>query len=156
MNSETVIKSNVMFFVVVVGKILSMEDFAMSVLESSMEVCDFPIDIAGRSGYIVIDSSAIRKKGDDLWLEFLDEIRAGLLTKISCEFSKTKFEGSLAEQVIIKSDGYKFSFVIRQYERDPEHGCEIIDSFNLGNVPEEENLGRVVYLIIEKENRRPL
>ena len=152
MKPEIVARDNVMFFVAVVGMSLGIEHFAMAVLESSIEVSEFLADSFGSPGYIIIDSSTVRKKDDNLWLEFVDKIRGGLLTKVSYGFSSaTKFEGDFSEKVTIKNDGYTFSFHIRQYERDSEHGFEIIDSENLDNVPEEEELGRVVYLTIETD-----
>lgn len=150
MKLETVARENAMFFVTVVGMSLGMKYFDMAVLDSSMKKSQFPTENAGSPGYIIIDSSLIRKRGDKLWFEFTDKIRAGLFIKVSYEFSSaTKFEGDLAEQVTIKSVGYTFSFLIKKYERDSAHGFEIIGPENLGDVPEEEKLGRVAYLTIE-------
>lgn len=149
MKPEKVARDNVMFFVTVVGMSLGMEYFAQAVLDSSMEESQFPTDNIGSPGYIRIDSSVIKKKGDKYWDEFANRIWSGFLKKVSYEFSsETRFEGDLAEQVIIKNGGYTFSFHIKQYERDSAHGFEIIDPENLGNIPERERLGRVVYLAI--------
>lgn len=154
MKTEKVARDNAMFFVAVVGMSFGMEYFAQAVLDSSMEASQFPTDNVSSPGYIRIDSSAIRRngdkrKGDKLWDEFANRIRSGFLGKVSYEFSSaTKFEGDLAERVIIKNGGYTFSFHIKQYERDSAHGFEIISPKDLGDVPESERLGRVVYLTI--------
>lgn len=153
MKTEKVAKDNAMFFVVAVGMALGMEYFAKAVLDSSMEESQFPTDCTGNSGYIRIDSSPIRKKGDDLWFEFADKVREGFLVKISYEFSSaTKFNGNLSDEVTIEKAGYVFSFHIRQYERGAEHGFEIISPEDLKDIPRDEILGRVVYLTITRKS----
>lgn len=149
MKTRTVARDNAMFFVVAVGMALGMEYFARAVLDSSMEKSQFPTDCTGKIGYIRIDSSPIRKNGDDLWFEFADKVKRGFLAKISYGFSSaTKFNGDLSDEVIIGEAGYVFSFHIRQYERDAEHGFEIINPENLIDIPDGESLGRVAYLTI--------
>jgi hypothetical protein len=149
MKTEKVARDNAMFFVVAVGMSLGIGYFTQAVLDSSMEESQFPTDSVGSPGYIRIDSSAIRKGGDKFWDEFVNKIRNGLLGRVSYEFSSaTEFKGDFAEHVTIEKDDYTFSFHIKQYERDSAHGFEIIDPENLGNIPEGEQLGRVVCLTI--------
>lgn len=149
MRKEMVSRDNAMFFVVAVGMSLGTEFFAQAVLDSSMEMSQFPTDNVGQPGYIRINSSAIRNKGEDYWYEFVDKVRNGFLASVSYGFSSaTEFEGDLAERVTLKKDGYTFSFHIQQYERDSDNGFTIIDPSELTNVLEEEKLGRVVYLAI--------
>ena len=62
--------------------------------------------------------------------------------------SRTEFKGDLADQCTLKKGGYKFSFHIKNYERDSAHNFEIISSDELDNILEDEELGRVVYLTI--------
>ena len=149
MKIETVSRDNAMFFVVTVGMSIGMEHFAHAVFNSSIEMAQFPTDNFGDNGYIRIDSSAIRKKGESFWFEFVEKIKDGLLSKVSYSFSsKTDFEGEFAEQVTLKKNGYTFSFHIKQYERDFAHNFLIINSENVSDIPENEKLGRVVYLTI--------
>lgn len=155
MKEEIVARENATFFVVAVGMSLGTEYFARAVLDSSMEMAQFPTDNVGNPGYIRIDSSAIRKKKDDFWYEFTDKVMSGFLASVSYEFSsKTKFEGDLAEKVTLKKDEYKFSFHIKQYERDSAHGWEIVNPEDLQSIPDEEKLGRVAYLTIELDEDR--
>lgn len=138
-----------MFFVVEVGMSMGMEYFAQAVFDSSREMAQFPTDNVGYPGYIRINSSAIRKKGESFWFEFMQKVRGGLLSRASYEFSSlTDFDGEFAEQVTFKKDGYTFSFHIKQYERDSAHSFEIINPENLPDIPEDEKLGRIVYLTI--------
>ena len=149
MKEETVKKDNTMFFVSTVGMSLGMEYFAQAVLESSMELSQFLTDHIGKPGYIRIDSSAIREKGEDSWHDFVNKVMGGLLARVSYGLSSaTKFNGDFSERVMLKKDGYIFFYHIKQYERDSAHGFEIIDPEDLGDVPEHERLGRVVYLTI--------
>lgn len=149
MRKETVSRGNAMFFVVAVGMSLGTEFFAQAALNSSMEMSQFPTDNVGHPGYIRIDSSAIRNRGEDCWYEFVDKIRSGFLASVSYGFSSaTEFEGDLAERVTLKKDDYIFSFHVQQYERDSDNGFAIIDPKDLANIPENEKLGRVVYLTI--------
>lgn len=152
MKEETVSRDNATFFVVAVGMSLGTEFFSQAVLDSSMEMSQFPTDNVGHPGYIRISSSAIRNRGEDSWYEFADKIRSGFLASVSYGFSSaTKFEGDLAEQVTLRKDGYAFSFHIQQYERDSDHGFVIINPKDLADIPEDEKLGRVVYLTITAE-----
>lgn len=152
MKAETVARNNVMFFVCTVGMSLGIKYLAQAVMDSFMQDSQFPTDNVGNPGYIKIDSSAIGAKGDNSWHKFTEQIRNGLLTKLSYEFSSaTEFEGDLAEKATFQKNGYTFSFHIKQYERDADHGWEIINPENLGDIPEGEKLGRVVYLSIKPE-----
>lgn len=152
MKKEVVSRDNAMFFVVAVGMSLDTEFFAQAVLESSMEMSQFPTDNIGQPGYIRINSSAIRDKGDDWWYGFVDKVRNGFLASVSYGFSSaTEFEGDLAERVTLKKDGYTFTFHIQQYERDSDNGFAIIDPKDLADIPDNEKLGRVVYLTITSE-----
>ena len=152
MKKETVSRDNAMFFVVAVGMSLGTEFFAQAVLDSSMEISQFPTDNVGQPGYIRINSSAIRNKGDDWWYKFADKVRSGFLASVSYGFSSaTDFEGDLAERVTLKRDGYVFSFHIQQYERDSDNEFAIIDPSELADIPEKEKLGMVVYLTITSE-----
>jgi hypothetical protein len=154
MRKETVARNNTMFFVVAVGMSLGLQYFAQALMDSFMQDSQFPTDNVGSPGYIKIDSSSIWVKGDNPWYKFAEEIRNGLLTMLSYEFSSaTEFEGDLAERVTLEKNGYVFSFHIKQYERDAEHSWEIIDPKNLEDIPEEEILGRVAYLSIKPKAR---
>lgn len=149
MKAETVARNNAIFFVVTVGMSLGVRYFAQAVMDSFLEDSQFPTDNVGHPGYIKIDSSALWTDGYDPWYELAEKVKKGLLTMLSYEFSsETEFEGDLAEQVTLKKDGYVFSFHIKEYERDADHGWEIIQPEDLGNIPENEKLGRVVYLSI--------
>jgi len=149
MKKETVYRDNAMFFVVTVGISICMEYFAHAVFNSSREMAQFPTDNFGNSGYIRIDSSAIREKGESFWFEFVEKIKGGLFSRVSYRFSSiTVFEGEFAEQVTLKENGYTFFFHIKQYERDSAHNFLIINSEDVFDIPEDEKLGRVVYLTI--------
>lgn len=149
MKKETVSHDNAIFFLIAVGMSMGLGEFAQEVLESDVVHGQFPTDNVGSPGYIRIDSSAIMRKGEEYWKEFVDKVRNGFLPMVSYGFSsKTKFQGELSEQVTIERDGFVFFFVIKEYERDAEHDFEIIKPEDLPNVPEKEKLGRVVYLTI--------
>lgn len=152
MKKETISGDNAMFFVSAVGMSLGMGHFARAVLDSSMQMSQFPTDNVGQPGYIIINSSAIREKGDDWWYEFVDKVRGGFLASVSYGFSSaTEFEGDLAERITLKKDGYTFAFHIQKYERDSNNGFVIIDPKDLVDIPEDEKLGRVVYLTITSD-----
>lgn len=152
MEKKTVVRGNAVFFVVTVGMSLGNRDFAQAVMNSAWEMSQFPTDNVGQPGYIRIDSSAIREMGEERCYEFIGKVRAGLLPSVSYGFSSaTKFEGDLAERVTLKKDGYVFSFHIQKYERDAAHRFAIIEPKDLTTVPEDEKLGRVVYLVITVE-----
>lgn len=155
MNIEKVRRENDMFFLVAVGMSLGTEFFRQAVLESSLEMAQFPTENFSPRypGYVRIDSSAIRKKGEKFWRKFVTKVREErLLPKVSYGFSsQTEFEGDLAEWVTLKEDGYVFSFHIKQYERDSTHMFEIINPEDLEGIPEDEKLGRVAYLEITEE-----
>ena len=52
-------------------------------------------------------------------------------------------------RLVIRRDGYKFFFCIKEYERDSEHSFEIVSpEFLEANVPDDEKIGRVIYLTI--------
>jgi len=148
MKKQKVAQENALFFVVAVGMSLGERFFVQAVIESSMEMSQFPTDNVGYPGYIRIDSSAIREQGEDRWYEFVGKISAGFLAIVSYGFSSlTNYEGELNELVILQKDGYVFSFHIKQYERD-KSDFKIINPEDLVDIPEDEQLGRVVYLTI--------
>lgn len=153
MEKNKVALDNSFFFLSVVGMIMGMWDFYQTILESFMEKSQFPTDNFGEPGYVRIDSSAIWKKGEDYWRKFVAEIdEKRLMHNISYGFSSaTKFEGELNERVVIKKSGYIFTFEIMEYERDSEHKWEIIKPEALRDIPEDEKLGRVVYLTISQD-----
>ncbi|HBR79346.1 MAG TPA: hypothetical protein DEA46_02880 [Candidatus Moranbacteria bacterium] len=155
MNTEKIRMGNAGFFVVAVGMSLGTEFFRQAVLESSLEMAQFPTENFSPQypGYVRIDSSAIRKKGEKFWQKFVTKVREkSLLSKSAYGFSsQTKFEGDFAEQVTLREDGYVFAYHIKQYERDAEHGFEIISPEDLESILEDETLGRVAYLEITQE-----
>lgn len=150
MEKNKVALDNSIFFLAVVGMIVGIWNFAQTVLESFMEKSQFPTDNFGEPGYVRIDSSTIWERGGGCWREFVAEINEKrLLLKVSYGFSSaTKFEGEFNERVVIKKDRYIFTFEIKEYERDAEHGWEIIKPEDIKSVSEDEKLGRVVYLTI--------
>lgn len=155
MNVDKIRRGNAEFFVVAVGMSLGTVFFKQAVLESSVEMAQFPTENFSPQypGYVRIDSSTIRKKGEKLWQKFVSKVREkSLLSKSAYGFSsRTKFEGDFAERVTLREDGYAFAYHIKQYERDAEHGFEIINPEDLEGIPEDEILGRVAYLEITQE-----
>ena len=155
MKIENVANGNTMFFVATVGICIGMEYFSHTVLNSSLEASQFPTDKIGGPGYIKVDSSAIRKKGEYNWYEFTEKIRKDLLGNVAFGFSSaTKFDGDFAEKVTIKKDGYVFCFHVKQYERDQDHNFQFINPEDLDTIPEDEALGRVVYLTIKLDEKK--
>lgn len=149
MEQEKVAQENAAFYIVAVGMSLGMEYFVQAVLCSHLEESQFPTDNVGRPGYIKINTSAVWQKGEDHWQEFLCKIREGLLARASYEFSsRIEFEGDFAEKVKFEKDGYSFDFCIKEYERDMSHKFEIVGPEKIPEIPEEEKIGRVVYLTI--------
>lgn len=149
---EKIAYDNGLFYILAVGMSMGMGHFANAVLDSAFEMSQYPTDNEGKPGYIRIDSSAIRKGGEQVWFKFIDSVKQGLLPRVSYGFSSaTEFEGDLSEKVTIKRDGYEFAFHIREYERSSAHDFEIIGPEKLEEIPEDEELGRVVYLIIRHE-----
>ena len=150
MNKKKIAQDNAMFFIAVVGMSLGMEYFAQAVLDSSLEMSQFPTDLVGSPGYIKIDSSVVRKEREKCWNVFVEKIRCGLLQRASYEFSSaTKFKGELKERVTFKKEGYIFSFRIEQYERGADRNFQIIGPEDLNGIADDEQLGRVVYLTIK-------
>lgn len=149
MKAETVAKDNCMFFVVVVGMSLGLDYFAKAVLSSFRQDAQFPTDNVGSPGYIRIICCFSDEKS---WEKFAEQVIGGLFARLSYEFSsKLKTEGGLSEQVTLQKEGYVFDFNIRGYERDDEHRWEIIGPEKLDDIPENEKMGRVVYLSIKPE-----
>ncbi|PLX21267.1 hypothetical protein C0584_03010 [Candidatus Parcubacteria bacterium] len=150
MKIETVAHGNGLFLIINVGMCLGMRSFAHEILESIREqIAQYPTDSCGAPGYIKVDISAIKEKGYGCDEQFETDVENGLFVKVSYGFSsRTEFEGELNEKVIIKKDNYEFLFHIKEYERDSANGFEIITPDKLIGVPEDEKLGRVVYLII--------
>ncbi len=141
-----------MFYIIAVGMSFGMDFFRQAVFESSREIAQFPTEHVDPKypGYIRIDSSAIRKKNPKIWQDFVDKIQNGLLVNASYKFSsRVEFEGGLAEKMAFEIEGFLFSFHIKQYERDSDHGFEIFDPEYLADIPEDENIGRVVYLEVK-------
>lgn len=154
MNKETIIQGNQLFFIVTVGMAFGMEVFADQVRESSLKMAQFETDLIGESGYIRIDSSSVRREGQDWWNSLVDKIREGFLGGSSYEFSsQSNFGGDLSEKVVFTDSGYKFELEIKKYERDELHGYEFItpETVLSDDIPDEEVLGRVVYLTISLE-----
>lgn len=149
MKKTTVTRDNQMFFVVVVGMSLGLDYFAKAVLNSFRQDAQFPTDNVGSPGYIRIICCISDEKS---WCKFTEQVRDGLFRRLSYEFSSTlEIEGSLAEQVTLQKESYIFDFKIRGYERDAEHRWEIIGPEKLDDIPENEKMGRVVYLSIKPE-----
>ena len=149
MNERKVAQDNAMFFVIAVGMSFGTEYFAHAVLDSFMDISQFPTDNVGYPGYIRVNSSPIKERGKEEWFKFGDKVQNGFLTKVSYEFSSaTKFEGDYSEKVVIEKEGYLFSFHIKEYERSSDYNFVIINPEMLVDVPEDERLGRVVYLTI--------
>lgn len=154
MEKEKIAQGNALFLIIAVGMSMGMKNFTQAVFESSIQMSQFPTDSTGYPGYIKIDSTAIRSKGDEAWFSFTEKIMGGFLQSVSYGFSSaTKFEGNLAEQVTLKRDGFVFSFCIKQYERDMDHSFEIINPEDLADIPDDEELGRVVYLTISHDHK---
>ncbi len=63
--------------------------------------------------------------------------------------SSLEFKGYLADQIAFERDGYEFLFHIKEYERDSSHKFKIIRPEDLTEIPENEQLGRFVYLTIK-------
>jgi len=149
MEEKTIITDNAYFFILVVGRTLGFSMFAQSILESYGDENSvlFPTDMIdqARLGYVNVDLSVVRNS----WPEFREKIEDGLFSRASYEFSSaTKFEGDLYEKVSFEKDGYQFSFEIKEYERDQEHGFKRVSSEKLPDIPEEEKIGRFVHLTI--------
>lgn len=148
MQKDTVIGANFLFFINTVHASLVIDSFAQAVLGGSSREFRFSTDIIGEPGYIKIDSSAVRQRENNSWSVFADEIKK-VLHGIAFLFAHDMIvEGDLAEKVNLQKDGYKFSFHIKQYERDSEHQFQNINPEDLKKIPESEKLGRVVYLKI--------
>jgi len=151
MNIKTVAEGNALFYLVGVGMCLGISEFAGVALECLFwEEGHYPTDNVGKPGYIKFNLSVVQERPKPFQEKFAEAIRAGIFTRVSYGFSsRTQFDGDLCEGVTITKDGYEFSFYIRQYERDSEHGFEIIDPEALSDIPESEELGRVVWLTIK-------
>lgn len=155
MKKETIVRGNEEFFLLAVGMCLGMRAFAGEVLECSMEeFAQFPTDHCGPSGYIRVYYTAIKEMGRDHQDVFEQQVQAGLFTKLTHGFhSGIRLEGDLHEKTTIKKDGYEFLFHIVEYERDSDHGFEFVKPEDLGNIPEEEKLGRMVHITIKIEEK---
>jgi hypothetical protein len=153
MKRDKITRDNGLFFVVTVGMCLGLEYFAQAVLDSFTEDAQFSTDIVGAPGYIRVCSSSIRNnKWEKCRDDFVEKVKNGLLARLTYEFnSAIKVEGDLAEKVVIWKDGYIFYFHIGQYERDADHGFEIIEPEDINSIPDDEKLGRVVYLTITSD-----
>ena len=150
---EKIAHDNGLFMILMVGMCLGMGYFSNEILNCRFEkFAQFPTDNAGAPGYIRVDYTAIKELGRDHQEVFEQQVQNGLFEKLSYGFSsRTEFEGDLNEKTTIKRDGYEFLFHIKEYERDSAHGFEMVGPEELCNIPEEEELGRMVYITVKLE-----
>lgn len=151
MKPVTVVEGNALFFLVGVGMCLGTSVFPQVFLEGLLhEETHFPTDITGKPGYIKFDFSAIRDLSEADQKRFVAAVRENIFRRVSHGFhSRLQYDGDYCERVTVALEGYEFAFHIRQYERDSENGFEIVDSDALSDIPEDETLGRVVWLTVK-------
>jgi hypothetical protein len=147
MRNDTVRQGNIDFFVNVVGILFGTGYSAQTIIESlNFPPSQFPTHHTGKPGYVRIDTSEISKA---FRYEFVDKVRRGIHVDVSSAFDNDmNFKDFFAEKVEIEKDGYRFSFHIKEYQRDSVHESKSIELKDLTNIPENEQLGRVVYLTI--------
>jgi hypothetical protein len=151
MKERYLINGNQTFFMLTVGIAFGMEVFAEAVVDGSLTQSQLETDMIGQPGYIRIDSTQIKEKGEEHWCWFTDKIREGFLGALSYEFSSSsKFEGRLSEKVSFVREDYKFELEIKEYERAEAYGYDLIspEVALSNNISDGEELGRIVYLTI--------
>lgn len=145
MKKETVIQDNQGFFCAGLGFSACTSHFKEAVFNSFREKAQYPVEIGEYTGYIRVDCTDIRAR--HLHESFIDAVRNSLLDMVTTAVP-SRIKGDLADEAEVIMDGYKFNFKIVQYERDREHGWEIIEPSGLNDIPNKEKLGRVMEMIV--------
>lgn len=145
MTPDKVARENHAFYYVAVAMSLCEGTFNEAVLDSihnDDRLAQFGIETFRFSGYIRIDTSQI---GECFRQGLANEVWSGIIGRMVCAIPSS-ISGEMNTEVVLREGIYRFTFKIAQYERDAEHGWEIID--DPLPLPDDEKLGRVVNLCI--------
>ena len=148
MTPDKVARENHEFYYVAVAMSLcstAFPDFGQAVVHSLYDesgLAQFGVEFSHYSGYIRIDTSQI---GECFREGLANEVWSGIFGRMACAIPSS-ISGEMNTEVVLREGIYRFTFKIAQYERDAEHGWEIID--DPIPLPDDEKLGRVVNLCI--------
>lgn len=138
-----VARGNHAFYYLFAGMVMLGDDFVRAFLTSLTEerLVLFGIELSDHSGYIEIDTSDIidqRSRGS-----MGGDARNGLLSEVAFKIPSA-ITGEMNTDVTIDYGIYRFSFRITKYERDGDHGFELIEDPT--QAEKGERLGRFVAL----------
>ena len=146
MDMNKVARDNHAFFFAAVGMALCSPSAKEALLRSLYDngSMQYGIEQGEQSGYLRIDSTDIISQCSHGSLA--EKVHEGILGKVAMKIPYDGIKGELNEEAEVIQGIYKFSFKIIQYERDREHGFEMVDSPS--SLPEDEQLGRLVEMKI--------
>ncbi|MCF7815617.1 MAG: hypothetical protein K9M10_01680 [Candidatus Pacebacteria bacterium] len=141
MDANQVARDNHALYYTTVPLLLCNKEFGRVVVNGIDTPSQYPFE-GNYSGYIRIDASDVKRNCSDG--SFTDEIIGGLLGKVALKFPRSPTGEGMNAVIIIDHEIWRFSFTITQYERDGDHGYEIVD--DPLSLPEGEHLGRLIEL----------
>lgn len=150
MDKEKITRGNVDFFKNTIAPTLQNSFFIQAVLGSIHREREFPTDITGKPGLILIDSSDMDSHDRFCQICFFQQVRSNLLRNVASKFNGPLiFKGELCEKLTFKESGYLFAFEVSRYRRSFQHRFKEISASDLEKIPNDENLERIVCLKIE-------
>lgn len=135
-------------FAIIAGSIFCEQDFKEAVLQSlySGKVL-YPVNQGNYTGYISIIFPKISECGL-MRLKFAKDIRDNrFFFNVAMKIQDLHFDKKdLSGGFVVLEDEYKCIFSFENYERDAEHGFELVS--DLSDVPDSEKIGRILKMII--------
>ena len=154
MNTQRVVKGNVLFYYLAVSMEMRLQEFIEAALKSLDKPFQYRINtmtLEYLSGFINIDCTDIKKK--KLWGCFEHDIDfqgCWLLGRVAREIKKDSPTGNFGADIEIiinsKTVKYKFAFHVSGYVRDSKHNFDIVH--DPLSIPDNEVIGHVVDLKI--------
>jgi hypothetical protein len=137
---QTAIASgNQEFLDMVVGLEMCRPNFRSALLHSFEEPATLSFEHALYSGYVKIDATNVQRES------FVAQVGGGILCRVALTLAAS-ISGDMKDKASLTDSGYQFEFAITRYERDGEHGFEMVE--DPVPLPSRERLGRFVELTI--------
>jgi hypothetical protein len=131
------------FLDTVVGLHLCRKDFQTALFASFDQPAQYAVEPLGDySGYVLIDATDVKLNCSHGG--FADDVRSvRVLGHVALKIA-IGITGDLNDKASVTEGPYRFDFAITRYERDGEHGFEMVD--DPVPLPSREKLGRFVEL----------
>ncbi len=143
MDADLIARDNHAFFCAAVAPRMCGSDFGSAALHSFDAPAQLGIETVTFFGYVRIDSADIERncsRGG-----FSDAVYRGVFGDVAIRLPRA-ITGELNTEAEVIVDCFRFNFRISRYERDFDHGFEIVE--NPLFLPKNESLGRFVDLKI--------